>query len=106
MYYNRTLIPGFENFLFKNFKNMIKKYPTPKTVWIAVNKFRKKNGFNELPPQKYRLIEYNEAVFHRPIKIRPVAVFGYRKETSRIAEKLNLPHYVSAKHFYEHMKNE
>ncbi len=106
IYYNRTLIPGFEKFLFKNFKSMIKKYPSPKYAWIAVNKFRKKNGFNELQPQKYRLIEYNEAIFHRPIKIKPIAVFGYRKETGKIAEKLNLPHYVSAKHFYKHIKNE
>jgi hypothetical protein len=106
IYYNRTLIPGFEKFLFKNFKNMMKKYPSPAKVWKAVNSFRKKNGFNVLLPQKYRLVEYNEAVFHRPIKIKPIAIFGYRKETAKISEKLYLPHYVSAKHFYQHKKNE
>ncbi|MBP7708508.1 hypothetical protein KA107_02390 [Candidatus Pacearchaeota archaeon] len=105
VYYNRTLIPGFEKFIFKDFKTMIKKYPSPTKAWIAVNKFRKKKGFNELPIQKFRLVEYDEAVFHKPIKITPIAIYGYRKETSLIAEKLNLPHYVSAKHFYKSVQN-
>jgi hypothetical protein len=106
VYYNRTLIPGFEKFIFKNFKSMVSKYPSPKKAWIAVNKFRKEKGYNELPIQKFRLVEYNEAVFYKPIKIKPIAIFGYRKATPLIAEKLNLPHYVSAKHFFEHKKNE
>jgi hypothetical protein len=92
IYYNHKLIKGFERFIFKDFRQ-------------AVNKFRKENSFNELPKQKFRLVEYNEAVFHKPIKIKPVAIFGYRKEAAEVAEKLNLPHYVSAKHFYQHLKN-
>ena len=101
VYYNHTLIPGFEKFIFKNFDSMTKKYPSPKKVWKAVNEFRKKNGHNELKPQKYRLVEYNEAVYHRTIKIKPIAIFGYRKETKVIAEKVGLPHYVSAKAFFK-----
>jgi len=104
IYYNHNLIPGFEKFIFKDFNSMIKKYPSPEKAWEAVNKFRKKAGFNALPKQKFRLVEYNEAVFHKPIKIKPIALFGYRRETAQIAEKLNLPHYVSAKHFYKHIK--
>jgi len=104
VYYNHTLIPGFEKFIFKDFNSMIKKYSSPLKAWKGVNKFRKANGFSELPKQKFRLVEYNEAVFHRPIKIKPIAIFGYRKETAQISEKLNLPHYVSAKHFYKHLK--
>ena len=106
VYYNHTLIPGFESFIFKDFSSMIKKYPSPEKAWHAVNAFRRKNKFNILPRQKFRLVEYNEAVFHKAIKIKPVAIFGYRKETAKIAEKLDLPHYVSAKHFWEHLKNE
>lgn len=105
IYYNHTLIPEFEKFISKDFSSMIKKYSSPEKVWKAVNEFRKKRGFNELPKQKFRLVEYNEAVFHKSIKIKPIAIFGYRKETAKIAEKLNLPHYVSAKHFYQHLKN-
>jgi len=104
VYYNHTLIPGFEKFIFKDFSSMIKKYSSPEIAWRAVNVFRKKNKFSNLPRQKFRLVEYNEAVFHRAIKINPIAIFGYRKETAKIAKKLNLPHYVSAKHFWEHLK--
>jgi hypothetical protein len=104
VYYNHKLINGFEEFIFKDFSSMIKKYPSPEKAWKAVNKFRKENKFNELPKQKFRLIEYNEAIFHKPIKIKPIAIFGYRKNTAKIAEKLNLPHYVSAKQFYNHIR--
>jgi len=105
IYYNRKLIPGFERFIFKDFNAMVKKYPSQKEVWEAVNKFRRETGYNELSLQKFRLVEYNEAVFHKAVKIKPIAIFGYRKETGKIAEKLNLPHYVSAKHFYQSRKN-
>jgi hypothetical protein len=105
IYYNHKLISGFEQFIFKNFNSMIKKYPSSEKVWVAVNKFRKKNNFRALPRKKFRLVEYNEATFHRIIRIKPIAIFGYRKETARIAKKLNLPHYVSAKHFWKHLKN-
>jgi len=106
IYYNRTLIPGFEKFFFNDFSSLIKKYKSPKMAWISLNSFRKNKGFNELPLQKYRLVEYNEAVFHKTIKIIPVALFGYRKETSNIADKVNLPHFVSSKHFFNSLKNE
>ena len=105
IYYSRKLIPGFEKFKFKQFSLMIKKYPSPKNVWKDINRFRKKNRFNVLPKQKYRLVEYNEAIFYKDVKIKPIALFGYRKETIKIAEKLNLPHYISAKHFFNSIKN-
>jgi hypothetical protein len=105
IYYNHKLIKGFDKFIFKDFKSMIRKYHSPNEAWKAVNEFRKNNEFNELPKQKFRLVEYNEAIFHKSIKIKPVAIFGYRKETSNFAKKLNLPHYVSAKDFYKHLKN-
>lgn len=105
VYYNRTLIPGFEKFFFKDFKNLLKKFPSPKKTWISTNSFRKKAGYNPLPLRKYKLVEYNEAVFHRPIKIKPIAIFGYKKEASKKAEELNLPHFRSAKHFFNSIKN-
>lgn len=99
VYYNHTLIPGFDKFIFKDFSSMIKEYPSPEKVWKEVNKFRNKNGFKSLPKQKFRLVEYNEAVFHKSIKIRPVALFGYHPQTRAIAKKLNLPYFISAKQF-------
>jgi hypothetical protein len=104
LYYNHQLIPGFEEFIFKDFKSMIDKYSSPSEVLKAVNHFRKNKGFNELSKQKYRLVEYNEAVFHKAVKIKPVALFGYRPETREIAKKLNLPSFTSAKHFYSSLK--
>jgi len=103
-YYNRELIPGFEKFLFKDFIKMIKKYPSPKSAWKDVNKFRRAYGYNELSEQKYRLVEYNEAVFHKNIKIKPVALFGYRKNTRELAKKYKLPHFTTAKKFYENLR--
>ncbi len=107
IYYNHTLIPGFEKFIFKDFKEMIKKCKSPFDAWKQVNSFRKENGFNSLPKQKFRLVTYNEAVFHSPVKIEPIAIFGYRKEAYEVARRLGLPHYVSAKEFYKkYRKNE
>lgn len=98
-YYGHTLIQGFDKFIFKNFSSMIKRYPSPQIAWKEVNRFRKKNGFNLLPKQKFRLVEYNEAVFHKPIKICPIALFGYSSKTRIIAKKLNLHYFISAKQF-------
>ena len=106
IYYNHTLIPGFEKFIFKDFNSMINKYYSPQRVWEEISKFRIKNGFENLPKQKYRLVQYNEAIFHKTVKIKPVALFGYRFNTKKIADKLGLPHFVSAKKFYESLDNE
>jgi len=100
-YYNHELIPGFEKFLFKDLNKMINKYPSPRQAWNDVNKFRMAHGHTKLLKQKYRLVEYNEAVFHKDLKIKPIALFGYRKEAREKAKKLGLPYYVTAKKFCE-----
>jgi hypothetical protein len=101
VYYNHSLIPGFEKFIFKNFDSLIEKYDSPWSAWKAVNEFRIKNGYKPLTHEKYRLVMYNEVVFNKTIKIKPVAIFGYSKDSRKIAQELNLPHYNSAKQFYE-----
>ncbi len=100
VYYNHSLIPGFEKFIFKDFNKMIKEIPSPEVAWKEVNEFRMKNGYKKLPTSKYRLVEYNEVIFNRPIKVKPVALYGYRKETRKLAHEIGLPSYVSAKQFY------
>ena len=80
---------------------MIKKYPSPESAWQDVNKFRKSHGHTNLPKGKFRLVQYNEAVFNKGPKIKPIALFGYRKEAKQKAKQLGLPHYVTAKKFYE-----
>lgn len=104
MYYNHSLLPGFEKFIFKDFSSMIKKYPSPRSAWKELNKFRKLSGNKLLSKEKYRLVEYDEAVFHKSIKIEPIAIFGYRPVARIIAKKLKLPHYVSARTFYNNYK--
>ena len=104
VYYNHTLIPGFDKFIFKDFSEMTKNCKSPKEAWKKVNKFREENGFNSLPNQKFRLVTSNEAVFHKAVKIKPIAIFGYRKEAYEVARRLGLPHYVSAKEFYKKYK--
>ena len=104
VYYNHSLIKGFESFIFKDFNAMIKKYPSPKKVWIAVNKFRKSHGYETLPKEKYRLVEYNEATFHTNVKITPIALFGYLPKTREIGRELGLPVFRTAKNFYEYEK--
>jgi len=104
MYYNHNLIPGFEKFVFRNINQMLKEFSSPEKAWKAVNKFRIEHGYDKLPKQKYRLAEYNEVVFYKPVKIKPVAIFGYRKNSRKIAKKLGLPHFVTAKKFYRSLK--
>jgi len=100
IYYNHDLIPGFEKFIFKSFKALTRKFPTVEEAWQGVNKFRVKHNHKKLSRQKYRLAQYNEAVFLRQIKVCPIAIFGYRKEVRTMAKKLNLPYFRSAKEFY------
>ncbi len=102
-YYNHKLINGYRKFIFKNIGQMLKKYKSPKVVWGELNRFRVSHGHTFLPRSKYRLVEYNEAVFLRTVKIVPIALFGYRKHTKILAKKYNLKYFRSAKEFYERM---
>lgn len=101
IYYNHKLISGYEKFIFDNIDEMLKIFDAPKKVWEAVNRFRLENGYKKLPDSKFRLVEYNEAVFEKPVRIRPVALFGYREGVKGLAKKFNLEYYRSAKDFYE-----
>ena len=100
MYYNHSLLAGFERFIFKDFESMIRRYSAPKDVWKAVNAFRRKHGYKELSRAKYRLVEYNEAVFHTPVKIEPVALYGYLPRTRELGKELGLPVFRTAKEFF------
>lgn len=104
IYYNHNLIPGFEQFVFASINKMLNEFSSPKKSWREVNKFRVEALYKKLPKQKYRLVEYNEVIFHKPVKIKPIAVFGYRKNVRKIARKIGLPHFITAKKFYESLK--
>lgn len=100
-YYRHKLIKGSGQFAFKDFGEMSKKFPGQESAWNAVNKFRIGAGYPALPKPKHKLVEYCEAIFNRPIKIRPVAIYGYTKASRDIAKKFGLPHFSSARKFYE-----
>ena len=103
LYYNHKLINGYEEFVFKDIDEVMNKFNSPLSAWKSLNLFRVKNGKDALPKTKFRLAEYNEVVFLRAVKIKPVALFGYQKLASELAHKYNLPHFRSAKDFYRKM---
>lgn len=104
-YYGHDLISGFDKFRFNSPEEMIKKIPSPAIAWKKANAFRKKAGFKPLPKSKYKLVEYNEMIFNEPIKIKPIAIFGYSQLSKDLSKKHNLPHFQTAKKFYEkHLK--
>jgi|SRR3989344_3462027 len=105
VYYNHQLIGGYKKFIFKNIDALLRKYESPKSVWRELNKFRVAHGFSRLSKTKYRLVEYNEAVFLKPVRIEPVALFGYRAKAKQMANKHKLRYYKSAKGFYERAHN-
>jgi hypothetical protein len=100
IYYNHNLIEGYEKFIFNNSKKMFEKYKSPKIAWNAVNKFRQLKGYKKLPKSKCKLSEYNEVIFYKQVKIKPIAIFGYKKIANELAKKHKLPYYTSAKKFY------
>ena len=103
IYYNYNLIPGFERFIFKDFQKLKEKFPTLQKVWDEINNFRISKGYKPLKREKHRLVEYDEAAFHKTVKIEPVAIFGYRKNARKVAKKLKIPFYISTKKFYENI---
>ncbi len=100
IYYNHKLIDGYEEFIYKDTDSLLKKFPSPEKAWEALIAFRVSHGYDPLPQSKYRLAQYNEAVFLKEVKIKPIALFGYRTETRELARKYKLPHFVTAKSFY------
>ena len=98
-YYNHNLIEGYESFVFKDMEHLIKTFSSPAIAWKAVNSFRVEHGHAPLEKSKHKLVEYNEAVFYKTIKIKPVALFGYAAHTRVLAKKYNLPYFRSAKEF-------
>jgi hypothetical protein len=101
VYYNYRLMKGYEKFMFKDFESMIKRFPSKTRIWKSITEFRKKNNMPPLSKSKHKLIEYNEAVFSKPVAIKPVAIFGYEPLSRKIANRCGLPHFRSAKEFAE-----
>lgn len=100
-YYNHKLIQGFEKFVFKDIDRLLDRFSSLERTWKEVNAFRVEHGYGALPKQKHRLAEYNEVIFYNPVHVTPIAIFGYDKKSREIAKELGLPHFVTAKKFWE-----
>jgi hypothetical protein len=100
LFYNHDLIDGFEKYVFKDITQLVKRFSSVQRVWVSVNAFRKNKGYAILPRSKFRLVEYNEAVFSKPVGIKPIALFGYKKKARILAKRYNLKYYRSAKDFF------
>lgn len=101
VYYNHKLIPGFEQFLFSDFNKLFRQFPSPAVAWKKVNEFRVAAGYKKPPEAKRRLLSYNEVIFHKSVPIEPVALFGYSAFSRAQARKLGIPHFRSARKFFE-----
>lgn len=87
-HYSRNLIPWYEYFKCKDYSDMIEKFWDINHLLEEVNTFRQNNWFAEIPWEKIKLIQYNEAVFHEPISIEIVGVFG-KHINQNIKSKIN-----------------
>ncbi|MFA6268228.1 MAG: hypothetical protein WCW13_00715 [archaeon] len=99
-YYGNNLITGHERFSFKTIEELLSVFPSPKKVWETVNTFRINACVTQLPKTKYKLVEYNEAIFDKPVQISPTGIFGYTLEVRKLAKEFHLPYYKNAKEFW------
>lgn len=101
LFYNHPLLEGFEKFVFSSLSEMLERFPTPEAVWREVTEFRQSKGLSKLPKEKFRLAEYNEAVFLKSIRIVPVAIFGRQARARSLARQYGLLYTKSAKDFFD-----
>lgn len=108
-HYGRSLIPEYNDFLFKDPAEMLKEFPSPDVAWARVNAFRAVHGLTPVPESQKKLALYNEVIFHRPIIVEPVALFGMPELVPHLRERavaLNLRVFPSAQEFYEKIVRE
>lgn len=109
LHYNMSLIDDFMRFAYASYEEMVDALQnntweiSPQDVLQLVNDYRASKGRGELPQDKIKLVSYNEAVFLKPVKIKPIALFGDMSDAvcHYLSKKYQLPLYASAKAFYE-----
>lgn len=108
-HYNVHLIEDYMNFASISYHEMLEKFKdddweiNPDHILHLVNDFRISKWRTPLSKDTQKLVEYNEAIFLRPVKISIIAIYGDQENLhyQAIAKKYNVPHYSSAKDFYE-----
>ena len=109
LHYNVNLIDDFMRFAYASYEEMVDALQnntweiSPKDVLQLVNDYRASKWRGELPQEKIKLVSYNEAVFLKPVKIKPIALFGDPSDDRchYLSKKYQLPLYTSAKEFYQ-----
>jgi hypothetical protein len=88
----------------EKFKNKTNKID-PKNILSLVNDFRTSKWWEKLNQNKQKLVEYNEAIFLRPIKNNIIAIFWNKqdKKIKEIIKRYNIPYYSSTKEFYDNI---
>lgn len=89
--FNSYKISGGDSFIFKSYKEMIAKYPTPMEAHEALRSFRNINSLET--PDKIK--RYNECCFLFNVLIEPVALIGDEK----IYTDFGLPIYSGMEEF-------
>lgn len=100
-YYNRELIDGFERFRYSSVEEMLMDIESPEIAFEKVNQFRQAAGYKPLPKNKKKLFQYNEVIFHQPVNLDFVGIFGRLPELKQFSEIFTVPRWRSAKDFRE-----
>lgn len=109
IHYNIKLIDDFMDFAFNTYEDMYNKLKNnfwvinPNNILEIVNEFRLSKWLNILDESKKKLVEYNEAIFLRPVRINPIAIFWDKsnKLYQEISRTYNIPLFLDTKEFYE-----
>ena len=109
LHYNVHLIEDFMDFASTSYQDMVEKFKdnkwdiNPEHILHLVNNFRISKWWDPLPQEKQKLVEYNEAIFLRPVKITIVAIYWDKNnfQYKEIAKRYWVKHYDTAKEFYE-----
>jgi len=86
--YGSDFLPGYEDFVFQDFKSMIDSFPNSKFALEALRKFRESHGLTN--PNKN--MDYNEVCFENDITIKPLGLIG----TSNEIKTLGWDHKIKA----------
>ena len=107
LHYNVLLIKDFMQFASDSYEEMVEKFKSPQNtinpddILHLVNRFRIEQWREPLALSKRKLVEYNEAIFLRPVKVKPVAIYGDNTVSRSLANEYGVPHYTSAQEFYQ-----
>lgn len=88
--YGSGFLPGYGNFVFQNYEEMLRHFPTSKKAIESLNGFRTSHG---LAP--FAGTAYNELCFESEIRVEPVALVGNSEEIRRLSDFYRISRHAS-----------